>query len=207
MSAQEKIRKFLKDFWFLVWKDNSIKGWIVSIIFMFVVIKFIFFPMLSFITGTSLPLAIVESCSMHHDGNLFSEEEKWFMNQQEKYEKFGISQNNFSEFSFTRGFTKGDILFIVGADPEALRVGDVIIFVANQKNPVIHRIMKITEKEGVRTFETMGDNNNGQLTFEKNIQDSQIVGKAVFRLVPYAGWIKLIAFEPARTDAEKGFCA
>ena len=72
------IGKLWEKFWFIVWKDDSLKGWIFSIIFLFILIKFIFFPTLSFITGTSLPLAIVESCSMYHQGNLLSNFDSWW---------------------------------------------------------------------------------------------------------------------------------
>ena len=61
-----KFKRFLKKSWQIIWKDDSLKGWIISLIFIFVVIKFIFFPLLNLATGTSLPLAIVESCSMYH---------------------------------------------------------------------------------------------------------------------------------------------
>ena len=73
-----KFKNFWKKFWFIVWKDNSLKGWIISILFLFIVIKFIFFPLLNLVTGTTLPLAIVESCSMHHKGNIFSNFDNWW---------------------------------------------------------------------------------------------------------------------------------
>ena len=79
------IKKGLKKFWFIVWKDDSFKGWILSLLFIFIFIKFIFFPGLSFITGTQLPLAIVESCSMYHQGNLLSNNAEWWERQNSKY--------------------------------------------------------------------------------------------------------------------------
>ena len=72
MQLKEGLTKFWKKFWFMLWKDDSLKGWIFSIIFLFIFIKFIFFPILSLVTGTYLPLAIVESCSMYHEGNFLS---------------------------------------------------------------------------------------------------------------------------------------
>jgi hypothetical protein len=41
---------------------------------------------------------------------------------------------------------------------------------------------------------TKGDNNQGQLSVEKNIINQQIVGRAVFR-IPKLGWGKLIFVE------------
>jgi len=203
---KKRLREFWKKFWFIVWKDDSLKGWIISIIFLFVVIKFIFFPLLNLATGTTLPLAIVESCSMYHDGNLFSNYDEWWSKSENKYSEFEINKEEFKDFIFKRGFTKGDILFIVGTKPEKLKEGDVIIFDGSQSNPIIHRIIDIKEENEEYTFSTIGDNNNGQLSFEKIISEDKIVGKASFRLAPYLGWVKLMFFEGNKPISEKGFC-
>lgn len=200
------IKHYWDKFWYLLWKDDSPKGWIFSLIFLFIFIKFIFFPILSLITGTSLPLAIVESCSMYHNGNLLSNFDNWYTIHEDKYTILKISGEQFSEYSFKKGFNKGDILFIIGAKIKKLKVGDVIIFNAGQKNPVIHRIIKIKQEDGEYILSTIGDNNNRQLSVEESIMEDQLVGKAVFRLVPYAGWGKLIFFEKLRPESERGFC-
>ncbi|MCX6746607.1 MAG: signal peptidase I [Candidatus Pacearchaeota archaeon] len=210
-----KIGKGFKKFWFLLWEDNSIKGWIFSMIFLFIFIKFIFFPVLNFATGTSLPLAIVESCSMYHQGNVFSNFNNWFGRHDAKYQGFDISKDKFGDFWFKRGFSKGDILFLIKASPEKLKVGDVIAFISgNKKTPVIHRIIKIEEENGIRTFTTIGDNNDQMLVpgnnvagiDEREIKQEQLVGKAVFRIAPYLGWLKLIFFEGLKSESERGTC-
>jgi len=204
MNLKEKLKNLWKKFWFLLWKDDSLKGWIFSLVFLFVFIKFIFFPVLSLATGTSLPLAIVESCSMYHEGNLISNADNWWTTHESKYENFGITQDNFKYFK--KGFNKGDILFVIRANPEKLKVGDVIIFSAGTANPIIHRIIKIETIDGEKVFSTMGDNNNGQLPAEKTINEEQLIGKAVFKVVPYLGWGKLIFFEFQKPESERGFC-
>ncbi len=204
---KQKFRKYWNKFWFLLWKDTSWKGWLFSLVFLFVFIKLIFFPTLSLITGTQLPLAIVESCSMYHDGNFFSDYDSWWILHEGIYDRFYITKEVFREFPFKKGFTKGDILFIVGTDPSKLEVGDVIVFLANQKNPIIHRIVKIKEdSSGKRVFSTQGDNNFAQLPFEKEISEDQILGRASFRILPYVGWVKLIFYEPQRSPFERGGC-
>lgn len=200
------LKEFFDKFWFLLWKDDSLKGWVFSIIFLFIFIKFIFFPVLSLVTGTVLPLAIVESCSMYHEGNLFSDYDNWWQKHDSKYSAYQIEKEKFKDFIFKNGFNKGDILFIIGAKPSKLDIGDVIIFNANQRNPVIHRIIKINEQGGEYTFSTIGDNNNGQLSFEKTIQSEEIVGKAVFKLAPYLGWGKLIFYDWKKPLSERGLC-
>jgi len=205
---QNTLKKFWERFWFILWKDQSAKGWILSLIIIFVFIKFIFFPGLSLITGTTLPLAIVESCSMYHADNMLSSLDNWWPNQEKKYSDFQIVKEEFNKFRLKRGFTKGDILFIKGIKPEKVKIGDTIIFNAGRQNPIIHRVVNINldEQTNKRTFSTIGDNNPGQLDVEKQISEDQIIGKAVFRLVPYAGWVKLIFYESQRSEYEKGFC-
>lgn len=194
--------------WYLLWEDDSLKGWIFSLLFLFIFIKFIFLPGLSLITGTALPMAIVESCSMYHKHNLFYDFEDWWQDHESKYEKLSITKQDFKSFTFSNGFNKGDILFIIKANPEKLKVGDIVIFNANQKNPLIHRIINIeTDPEtNKKTFSTIGDNNNAQLTVEKSITEEQLVGKAVLKIAPYVGWGKLIFFEPSRPTNERGLC-
>lgn len=206
MSLKKNVKKLWSKFWFLLWKDESFKGWIFSIIFIFIFIKFIFFPGLSFATGTPLPLAIVESCSMYHDKNLLSNTNEWFERHEDKYSAFDIEKNNFLEFPFKKGMNKGDILFVIGTNADKLEVGDVVIFNANQRNPIIHRIIEIKIENSERIFSTIGDNNNGQLSFEQDIKSSEILGKPVIKLAPYLGWIKLVFFERAKSPSERGFC-
>ncbi|MBS3071267.1 signal peptidase I [Candidatus Pacearchaeota archaeon] len=212
-SFANNLKRFWDKFWFLVWKDDSFKGWILSLVFIFIIIKFIFFPGLSFITSTELPLAIVESCSMYHNGNLLSDFGEWFDDNEAKYSAFGIEKTEFQEFRMKNGFNKGDILLITGVKPENIEIGEIIIFSSgNSGTPIIHRVVSIERKVdgqgnlGFLTFSTMGDNNNGQLNSELSISEGQIIGKAMFKIAPYLGWIKLVFYEPFKTSSDMGFC-
>jgi hypothetical protein len=215
MNSEKKEKNNFQKFWYLLWSDNSFKGWLFSIIFLFIFIKFIFLPGLSLVTGTSLPLAIVESCSMYHDGNVFSNFDDWFARHETKYSNLNITKEQFEKFELNGGFSKGDILFIIKANSEKLEVGDIILFNSGTKGtPIIHRIVNIQEKDGEKIFTTIGDNNNGMLTPENNagqvdereITEEQLVGKTIFRITPWFGWAKLIFFERLRPESERGFC-
>ncbi|MBI4116765.1 signal peptidase I [Candidatus Pacearchaeota archaeon] len=206
MHFKKEAKKYFDKFWFLLWNDESFKGWLFSILFIFIFIKFVFFPVLSLATGTPLPLAIVESCSMYHAGNLLSEFDSWFSRHEGKYSDLSVEKNVFEKFRFTSGLNKGDILFVIGANPDKLKIGDVIIFNAGQNNPIIHRIIGVKDEGGKKRFSTMGDNNNGQLQFEKSISEEDIVGRPVLKLAPYLGWIKLVFFENSKPGYERGFC-
>jgi len=203
---KEKWKQFWKKFWFVVWKDDSFKGWVISIIFLLIIIKGVFFPILTLASGTPSPLVIVESCSMYHKGSIFSNFEGWWTRHEEKYFQQRIIKSNFSEFPFTSGFNKGDILFVVGIKPQNVKIGDVIIFNAGERNPIIHRVMTIKNENGTYYFSTEGDNNNGQLYVEKSINQKQLVGEPVANIAPFIGWLKLIFFESSKPPQEKGFC-
>ncbi|MEA3330013.1 MAG: S26 family signal peptidase [Nanoarchaeota archaeon] len=193
----KKIWKPFIEFWNFAWHEDSFWSWIVFIGLVFVLIKMIIFPVLSLVTGTVLPLAIVESCSMYH-GEGF---EDWWGNSGEWYENQGISKEDFGDFYLRRGFTKGDIFFILGVKKENLELGDVIIFDGGK--PIIHRVV------GLNPLQTKGDNyltNADSLSVETNIKEEQIIGKATIIKVPLLGWTKLIFYEPFRKEYEKGTC-
>lgn len=85
-------------------------------------------------------------------------------------------------------FQKGDILVLQGILPKELQVGDIIVFSSpGQEVPIVHRIIEINP-DG--TFQTKGDANAKQLSFEKRIESSQIHGKEIL-IIPYLGWIKI----------------
>ena len=207
-------KNFFKKCWKFVWYDDSILGWITSLLVIFLVVKFIFFPFLFFVTGTPLPLVVVESCSMYHQNSklgLFSNFDNWWESESSKYEKFGINKEEFEKFNMHNGFNKGDIIFAVGTNSEKVKKGDIIIFQPNsesiQQTPIIHRIAS------TNPIGTIGDNNpiqfkltNNQLKLdESSIKDEQLIGRAVFK-VPLVGWTKLIFFDWKKPSPERGFC-
>src|SRR3989338_3963092 len=203
------IRLDIKKAWTFL-KEDSWSSWIVSLILIVLFIKLAFFPVLSLIFGSPLPLVIVESCSMYHDSS-FAE---WWAGNEAYYSQFGISKSDFQDYRFKNGLNKGDIIIVWGKSE--YKKGDIIIFRANQnslqKNPIIHRV--IEEKDG--SVGTKGDNNPNQLKSgdpgnlgnidETAIGSSQILGKAVGK-IPFLGWIKLIFFEYSRPEYSKNMCS
>jgi hypothetical protein len=202
---REKKGNFVSKFWRFLNEDSWQSG-VVSLILIVVFIRFIFFPTLSFATGSQLPLVVIESCSLYHDSGF----DKWWNENGEWYESRGISEAEFSEFHHRNGLNKGDIIFVWGRSD--YEIGDIIIFQSNPESnaahPIIHRIV------AENPYGTKGDNNEQQLTSNNNIQKIDetniprdfIIGKAAFR-IPLIGWLKLIFFEPFRNEGERGFCA
>ena len=197
----------LRKFWNFLKKDTW-QSWVVSLILLVLIIRFVIFPTLSFLTGSSLPLVVVESCSMYHDSNF----DDWWSKNSEWYESKSITKEQFASFSLKNGFNKGDIIFVWGRSE--IKLGNVIIFEPNVESiaqyPIIHRVVTLSP------ISTKGDNgrtNPGQLVKgtnskhldETNISQEQIIGRAVFR-IPALGWVKLIIFQPFK-QADGLFCS
>ncbi len=209
------VLKEIKSFWNWLWKSESISSYVIFLVILFIIIKFVFLPGLSLIFGmglNGLPLAIVESSSMDHHSLLESNSyvlcgykfaEKKYYNLEEYWNVCGawyekntnITQEQFSSFKFKNGFSKGDIIIIFGKKASNIQLGDVIIFQSGQPTPIIHRVISLNP------LETKGDHNPDQLSKknnyyldETNIQANQVIGIAVAR-IPYLGWIKLFLVE------------
>lgn len=78
-------------------------------------------------------------------------------------------------------FKKGDLIFIRKCDTSKLKEGDIITFhtiINNEYALNTHRIQKIEETNGVRSYTTIGDNNKG-VADQHIISDGDIVGKYV----------------------------
>ena len=183
----------IKKFWEFLKKDTW-QSWIVSIIIIVVVLKFIFFPLMSLATGTSLPLVVVESCSMYHESNF----DAWWSQNAAWYESRNIDKTEFEAFSLKSGLNKGDIVFVWGYGEYSK--GDIMIFSSKTRYPIIHRIVSLSP------LSTKGDHNPNQINeIETDIKQEQIIGKAVLK-IPALGWIKLIFFEPFKNSEQRGLC-
>jgi|SRR3989344_1753108 len=182
----------IKKFWHFL-KQDTWKSWIVSLVLAFIFIKFIFFPLLSWVFLTPLPLVVVESCSMYHQDSFDS----WWLRNGVWYEAHGIDKEEFEGLNFKNGLNKGDIILVSGRG--SYNRGDILIFNSQYRYPLIHRLVRIDP------YDTKGDNNFAQLPEESNIEEDQFVGKAIGR-IPGIGWIKLIFFEGAKPSGQRGFC-
>ena len=172
----------LKKVYHFLFKEDSVLSWIVNLVLAFVLVKFIIYPGLSLLLGTSLPLVAVVSGSMEHNGLDF---DSWWEENKEYYEAQGISQEMFSSYRFTNGFDKGDVMILVGA--ESVVLGDVIVYSsATHQYPIIHRVIYIDEE--TLEYELKGDNNLGADPLL--VSDSQVLGKALYR-IPKIGWVKI----------------
>lgn len=108
------------------------------------------------------------------------------------YIQNNITKIEFSKSSFRNGFNKGDIMLLFGTPPENIEFGHVIVFKGYRQEPIIHRVIKKTQKNGKYYFQTKGDHNSMSYEFESNIAEDMYIGRAVAR-VPLLGYVKIIA--------------
>jgi hypothetical protein len=200
MNVKE-LKKILGKIWYFIWESNSIWSWIVNIILAFVIIKFLVYPGLGFVLGTSHPIVAVVSSSMEHDGSF----DQWWSSpascngkactQNEYYSGFNITKEQFYTFNFKNGFNKGDIIALKGKLPEEINIGDIIVFRNKKPDPIIHRVIKKWKENEVYYFQTKGDHNSASVKSlsldETKIFQDEVIGKALFR-IPYLGWIKIL---------------
>ena len=193
-------KSIFKKTWHFIWEDNSIWSWLVNIALAFILVKFIIYPGLGLLFGTSYPVVAVVSGSMEHDGSF----EDWWdstncctdricaqtRSQGDFYIDTGIMKTDFLNFPYENGFNTGDIMVLQG--PKKIRVGDVIVFsVPGQAEPIIHRVIKVRENEGKMSYSTKGDHNCVSSPFEQDISQERVLGKALQR-IPFLGWLKII---------------
>ncbi|RME53920.1 signal peptidase I [Candidatus Woesearchaeota archaeon] len=134
---------------------------------------------------------------MEHEGSF----DVWWSAQEDKYLALNITKQVFERFPFKNGFNKGDIMVIVGTDPEDIEVGDVIVFEANKPYPIIHRVVHVWREDGKLYFRTKGDNNDRSIVApdlnELQIDPAYYLGRAVFR-IPYVGYVKIVFVDMLR---------
>ena len=218
-----KQQNSLKIFWKWIWTSDSWWSYLVFLLIVFIIIKFIFLPGLGLIFGTSLPLAIVESSSMDHhsleyclkaeqstkNGITIVTCTQWSNNDYEICGKNFESSSYFNidnywqtcgEWYENKNITREQ--FESFKFKNGFRKGDIMIIFGkkdiNLGDVIIFNGGRnnpiIHRVISLSPLQTKGDHNGDQLAEEKSINNNQIVGVAVGR-IPYLGWVKLFFAE------------
>ena len=96
---------------------------------------------------------------------------------------------------------RGDMVFIQKSDSDDLVEGDIIQYQL-ENIQVVHRIIKIEYKDGVKQYITKGDANNAEDAYP--VSTEQIMGKYI-GCVPYIGWpVVIMQQKPDDTLVETG---
>ncbi len=180
------IPKVLSDTWW----GNILLGFFAAVIFYYVI--------LANVLSSNTPVVAVVSSSMEH-GNSEVTYYGWL----EK--NLGYNHDYVESWPVSNGFSVGDMPIVSGGkmltglfsvigggnkNQEKYKIGDVIIYsVPSIRAPIIHRVIKIND-DG--TYQTKGDNNSGQLSYEFSVKPEQIKGKVIF-IIPKIGYFKVLA--------------
>lgn len=205
---KEKFIYYSKKVWNFLWKDDSIWSWLANIVVAFLVIRFIFYPVLGIILGTGYPIVAVVSESMEHSpneemicGQKIEDYKDSFDNYWEIcgkwYENNDITKEDFRKFPLKDGFYKGDVIILWR--PSSLDIGDVLVFQGDKPQPIIHRVVDKWEENGNYFYQTKGDHNRESFSQikETKIEKERIYGKGILR-VPYLGWVKILAVDAVK---------
>lgn len=184
------IIKKLKELLYITFKEESVEGYILFLIFAIVLFKWIIPFFSKILLGTDMPIYVIVTPSMEH-------KDLERINQT-FYRYFKERNISIEEFPFKNGLNKGDVVLVVGKNPKQIKVGDVVVFVPRgSKSVLLHRVV---EKEcNTKCFFTMkGDNNPFSLNYsflsEVDVPEENIKGIVVFR-IPYIGYPKVILVE------------
>jgi hypothetical protein len=205
---------YFKKFWYYIWYDDSFGSYIANFAFAYVFIKFILFPTLGLLLGTSFPIVAIVSGSMEHkvvDGSIcddriistgtdsLNQDEWWDYCGDYYVDAFNLSKSDFENFEYKNGLNIGDVLILRGKNPKDVEVGEVLIFIPQDinfyltKGPVIHRVVKKWEDEdGKFHFQTKGDHNSKSFeNFENDIIEDNVLAVSAVR-IPYIGYAKIM---------------
>ncbi len=181
------MKELLKKIWRFIWEDDSILSWVVNVILAFLLVKFVIYPVLGLLLGTSYPVVAVISSSMEHHGLGF---DSWWEQNKGWYLANDISKSELQDSMLRNGFSKGDIIVLIGKKPSEIKKLDVVVYASDKyKYPIIHRVVHIGNDY---LLTTKGDNN--PVTDPAPVTSGQVLGKAVFK-VPWLGWIKILFTE------------
>ena len=194
-----------KKAWHFFWHDDSVSSWIANIIVAFLIIRYIVYPLLGAILGTGYPIVAVVSGSMEHGlyngilcGKALPDLKESFQNYWgvcgSWYQANNISAQEFQHFPFKDGFNKGDVIILWRADPQNIKVGNILVFQGNRPQPIIHRVVRSWQEETHFFVQTKGDHNSNSIqgpAGETKIGQERMLGKGVIR-IPYLGWVKIL---------------
>lgn len=182
--------------------EDSFRGYLVSILLIFFIIKFIIFPVMGFVLGgTDYPIVSVVSGSMEHKpvdnymcGNLMTDSyienfDNWWGACGDYYFYYNISKAKFEDFSMKNGFNIGDAMILYNKKPENIDLGDVIVYIRSDNKPIIHRVIKIDMINGAYHYTTKGDFNAMSASYEYDVSYEAVQGTVVFR-IPFIGYPK-----------------
>jgi signal peptidase I len=171
-----------KRIWHFLWEEESVLSYVVFIAVAFILLKFLVFPAVLFMTGYSDIAAVVSESMYHGSSNFNHSYNDWL-------DFNGYAPEQVSAWPYQNGLNVGDVIFVKKFPAEQIKVGDIILFYAPQ-GQIIHRVMSIKQVGNDTFFTTKGDANVASMTIEKDIPYSEVKGTLVSK-IPFLGYPKV----------------
>ena len=204
---------YLNKFCDYLWNDDSLGSYLLNFFVAFIFIKFIFFPVVGFALNNDFTVVAIVSGSMEHkivnnqicDKFIIDQKKKsldfdsWWNFCSNYYQEYlNLTKNDFLNYKYQNGLNIGDGMILYGKDPKKIQVGEVLVFIPQdkrffqEKGPVIHRVVKKwTDENNQLYFKTKGDHNPQVFqNFEDKIPAENVIGVGVVR-IPFIGYAKL----------------
>ncbi len=177
-----KFLRYTRKFFKWLWRGNSIGSYIAFIVFAFVLLKFIAFPLFLFTFGLNDVVAVLSS-SMHHQAGVID------LTYNDWLSFNGYNENATNLWPFQNGLDIGDVVTV---HPGEINVGDVVVYY-HGRDMIIHRVVNKTSYNNETFITTKGDANPDSMNFEYNIPENLIVGKAGIK-IPLLGWPRVLLY-------------
>jgi hypothetical protein len=165
----EKATQYTKRAWNFVWHGKSIWSYIAFVVLAYIFLKYLLYPGFLFIVGWRDIVAVLSS-SMYHGPNIDRTFYSWLD---------AHNYTGYESWPFMSGLNIGDVVIVTTVLPEDIHVGDVIVFISNTGEPIIHRVIEVLNEGGNFYYTTKGDANPSSMSFELKIPYNVIVGKGV----------------------------
>ncbi len=114
---------------------------------------------------------------------------KSFINPKKTPDFFGFKSFVIVSGSMEPTILKGDAILVREVPEEDIKINDIVSFIQDGTN-VTHRIVAVTEEDGVKKYTTKGDNNNAE--DREKITYEQIEGKYQFKINQFGVVVNLI---------------
>ncbi len=163
-------------------KDKSLSANISFLIIAYLLLKFLFFPLMLHLFGLVDFVAVISGSMQHQPGLINNTFTNWLL-------LHNFNESEFNNWPFQNGLNIGDAVTVVKGN---ISVGDVIVY-HHGRDLIIHRVIYIRNINGTTYYTTKGDANPASLDFELFVPASVVEGKAQL-IIPLIGWPRTILY-------------
>lgn len=172
-----------------IFSGNTYYSIIFYLVLFYILFVYVALPSVYALTPVSYISAVVSGSMDHSVSTIQLTYNDWLS-------QHGFNSSVASNWPFHDGISVGSLVVSYKATPTQIKVGDIIIYNANNAGSteeIIHRVINETEINGTYYYTTKGDANPDSLPFEIDIPYSSVIGE-VQTVIPYLGYPKYLLY-------------